>query len=108
MVGSGAFLSILKVDVAVLAVSRGPVGFAAPWRFKILDSQPVQSDMGLVPTHFHDFRDFQKSGRGFLARYLPCFETFRWNIAFSSFPVGTKKNREKSTQICGGITSRSA
>ena len=34
---------------------RGPLGFIAPWRFKILDSQPEKPNMGLVPIDVHEF-----------------------------------------------------
>ena len=46
--------------MAVLGVGSGPIGLVAALRFKIIDSQPDSSNMGPVPTVFHDFRLFQK------------------------------------------------
>ena len=79
--------------MAVLGVPSGPIGFIAPWRFKILDSQPDSSIMGPVQTDFHDFEHFQKSCRGFPARYLLCFRPGAPKTRFSSFLIGTKKMR---------------
>ena len=76
-------------------VGRGSIGSVAPLRFKWLDSQPEKSNMGPVPIHFHEFQAFSKSCHGCPTRYLSCFGTGRRKIAFSSFPVGTKKNRDK-------------
>ena len=64
--GSIGFLVFSKIYVVVLGVLRGPNGFAASWRFKMLDSQPDSSTMGPVPTGSHDFRDFQKSHHALL------------------------------------------
>ena len=89
------FLVEFKFYVVVW-VGSGPIGFVAPWRFKTLDSQPERSNMGPVPIDVHDFRVFQKSCHGFLARYLSCFQPNRPNVGFSSFSVGTKKMRGKS------------
>ena len=81
--------------MAVLGFPSGPIGFIAPLRFKILDSQPDPPNMGPVPVDFHDFRHFQKSCHGFLARYLSCFRPSRPKVGFSSFGVRTQKMREE-------------
>ena len=81
--------------MAVLGDGRGPIGLVAPWRFKIFDSQPEKSNMGPVPTDFHDFLTFQKSQDGFVTRYLSCFRAGASKFAFSRFSVGTKKNRDE-------------
>ena len=94
--GSIGFLPDFEFYVVVLGLRRGLIiRFLAPWRFKILDSQPGKSNMGSVPTHFHDFRHSHKSCRGIVARYLSCFGTCRRKIVFLSFPVGTKKNHDE-------------
>ena len=41
--------------IAVLGIPSGPIGLVAPLRFKMIDSQPDSSNMGPVPTNFHDF-----------------------------------------------------
>ena len=84
--------------MAVLEVRRGAIGFLAPlapFRFRILDSQPEKSNMGPVPTDVHDFRLFQKSYHGFLTRYLLCFRPNRPTVGFWSFSAGTKKMRHE-------------
>ena len=81
--------------MAVLGVPSGPIGFVAPLTFKILDSQPEKSNMGPVWTDFHDFEHFQKSCRGFPARYLPCFRPGAPKTILSSFLMGTKKMRDE-------------
>ena len=81
--------------MAVLGVGMGPIGLVAALRFKMLDSQLDSSNMGTVPIDFHDFCDVQKSCRGFLAWYLWCFRPGASNLAFSRFPVGTKKMRDE-------------
>ena len=93
--GSVGFLVDFEFYMAVLGVPSGPIGLVAPLRFKILDSQPVKSDMILVPTHVHDFRHFQKSYRGLLAQYLSYFELGRPQNGFSSCAVGTRKIGDK-------------
>ena len=105
-VGSVGFLVDFEYSMAVLGVGRGPVEFIAPLSFKWLDSQPVKSNMSPDPIDVYDFHHFQKSCRGFLARYLSCFETCRRKIVFSSFPVGTKKNRDKELRRFVVVSSR--
>ena len=68
--GSVGFLFDFEFYMAVLGDGRGPIGLVAPLGFKILDSQPEKSNMGPVPTDFHDFRLFHKRRHGFLACYL--------------------------------------
>ena len=55
------FLIDFEFSMAVLGVGRGPIAFAAPWRFKILDSQPDSLNMGPAQTDFDEIYDFQKS-----------------------------------------------
>ena len=93
--GSIGFLADFEFYMAVLGFRRGPIGFIAPLSFKWLDSQPEKSNMGPVPTDFHDFLTFQKSQDGFLTRYLSCFRAGASKFAFSRFPVRTKKNRDE-------------
>ena len=93
--GSVGFLADFEFYMAVLGVRRGPIGFIAPLSFKWLDSQPDSSNMGPVSTDFHEFRQFQKSWCGFLARYLSCFRPNRPKVGLSSFLVGTKKMRDE-------------
>ena len=93
--GSVGFLADFEFYMAVLGFRRGPIGFIAPLSFKWLDSQPDKSNMGPVPTDFHDFLTFQKSQDGFLARYLSCFRAGASKFAFLRFSVGTKKNRDE-------------
>ena len=81
--------------MAVWGVPGGSIGLAAPWRFNMLDSQPDSSNMGPIQIDFHEFRQFQKSCHGFLARYLSCFRPNRPKVGFSSFLVGTKKMRDE-------------
>ena len=87
----GGFLLDSESYMAVLGIHSGSIGLGAPLRFKTLDSQPDSPNMGPVPTDCHDFRLFQKSCHGFLARYLSCFRPNRPKVGFSSFLVGTKK-----------------
>ena len=95
--------------MAVFGVPSGPIGLVAPRRFKILDSQPDSSNMGPVPTDFHDFCDFLKSWGGLLTRYLSCFRPGCFTIHFFQvFGRDQKEPRRKVTQIRGGITSGSA
>ena len=94
-VGSVGFLPDFEFSMAVLGVGRVPIGLVAPLRFKWLDSQPDSSNMGPVPTDFHDFLTFQKSQDGFLTRYLSCFRAGASKFAFSRFSVETKKNRDE-------------
>ena len=71
--GSIGFLPDFEFYIAVLGVPSGPIGFVAPLRFKIPDSQPdwsKWSNMGPISTDFHDIVDFLKSRRGFLTWYL--------------------------------------
>ena len=89
------FLVDFEFYMAVLGVASGPIGFEAPLGFKILDSQPDSSNMGPVPSDFHDFLIFQKSQDGFLTRYLSCFRSGASKFAFSRFSVETKKNRDE-------------
>ena len=93
--GSVGFLADFEFYMAVLGFRRGPIGFIAPLSFKWLDSQPDSSNMGPVPTDFHDFLTFQKSQDGFLTRYLSCFRAGASKFAFSRFSVGTKKMRDE-------------
>ena len=93
--GSVGFLPVFEFYMAVLGVGRVSIGLVAPWRFKILDSQPDSSNMGPVPIDFHDFRLLQKHCHGFMARCLSCFRPDRPKVGFSSFSVGTKKNRDE-------------
>ena len=93
--GSIGFLADFEFYMAVLGFRRGPIGFIAPLSFKWLDSQPEESNMGPVPTGFHDFLTFQKSQDGFLTRYLSCFRAGASKLAFSGFSVETKKNRDR-------------
>ena len=94
-VGSVGFLVDFEFSMAVLGVGRVPIGLVAPLRFKWLDSQPDSSNMGPVPTDFHDFLTFQKSQDGFLTRYLSCFRAGASKFAFSRCSVETKKNRDE-------------
>ena len=95
--------------MTVLGVHSGPIGFVAPLRFKILDSQPEQSNMGLIWIDFCEICDFQKSCVGFLIRYLSCFRPGCFRIRISDiFGRNQKDGRRKVMQIRGGITSRSA
>ena len=89
------FLPDFEFYMPVLGFRRGPIGFIAPSSFKWLDSQPEKSNMGPVPTDFHDFLTFQKSQDGFLTRYLSCFRAGASQFAFSRFSVETKKNRDE-------------
>ena len=94
-VGSIGFLADFEFYIAVLGLPSGPIGFAAALGFKWLDSQSDMSNMGPVWTDFHDFEHFQKSCRGFRARYLPCFRPGAPKTGFSSFSTGTKKMRDE-------------
>ena len=108
-VGSWDLLVDFEFYMAVVGVGSGPIGFAAPWRFKILDSQPDSLNMGLVPNDVHEMCDFQKSSHGFLTRYLSCFRPGCFTIHFFQvFGRDQKEPRRKVTQIRGGITSGSA
>ena len=93
--GSWMFLVDFEFYMVVLGLPSGPIGFVAPLGFKILDSQPEKSNMGPVPTNFHDFLTFQKSQHGFLTWYLSCFRAGASKFAFSRFSVETKKNRDE-------------
>ena len=57
-VGSIGFLQDFEFYMAVFGVGRCLIGLVAPWRFKMLDSQAVKSNMGPVPTNFYEFCDF--------------------------------------------------
>ena len=59
----------------------------------MLDSQPVKSNMSPVSSDVRDFRVFQKSCHGFLARYLSCVQSGRPKVEFSSCSVETTKLR---------------
>ena len=89
------FLPDFEFYIPVLGFRRGLIGFIAPLSFKWLDSQPDSSNMGPVPTDFHDFLTFQKSQDGFLTWYLSCFRAGASKFAFSRFSVETKKNRDE-------------
>ena len=93
--GSIGLLADFEFYMTVLGVPSGPIGFVAALAFKILDSQPDSPNMGPVSNDFHDFQSFQKSRRGFLARYLPCFRSGATQTRFSSFLTGTKKMRDE-------------
>ena len=84
--------------MAVLGVRRGPIGLVAALRFKILDSQPEKSNMGPVWTDFHDFEQFQKSCRGFPARYLQCFRPGAPKTILSSFSM--ENNKMRGEKLC--------
>ena len=71
--------------MAFWGVGSGPIGFAAPWRFKTLDSQAEKSNMSPVPTDFHENCSFQKSCPSFLTRYFSCFRPGRPKFGFSTF-----------------------
>ena len=88
------FWPILNFICQFSGSGGGPLDLA-PLRLKILDSQPEKSNMGPVPTDFHDFLTFQKSQDGFLTRYLSCFRAGTSKFAFSRFSVETKKNRDE-------------
>ena len=95
---AGGFSWILvdfKSFLVVLEVPSGAISLVAPLRFKTLDSQPEKSNLGPVPTDFHDFLTFQKSQDGFLTRYLSCFRARASQFAFSRFSVETRKNRDE-------------
>ena len=47
--------------MAVLGVGRGPTGLVAALRFKMLDSQPRESNMGPVQADVHEICNFQKN-----------------------------------------------
>ena len=53
--GVHCVFAVFSIYIVVLGVRRDPIGFAVPWRFKTLDSQPEKSNMGPVPVHVHDF-----------------------------------------------------
>ena len=93
--GSIRFLADFEFDIAGLRIRRGPIGFIAPLSFKWLDSQPEKSNMGPVPTDFHDVLTFLKSQDGFLTWYLSCFRSGASKFTFSRFSVETKKNRDE-------------
>ena len=93
--GSIGFLLDFEFYMAVLGVPSGPIEFIAPLGFKWLDSQPDSSNIGPVSTGFHEFRQFQKSCHGFLARYLSCFRPSRPKFGFLRFSVGIKKMRDE-------------
>ena len=59
--GSVGFLVDFEFSTGVLGVGRVPIGLVAPLRFKWLDSQPVKSNIGPVPTDLHEFHHFQES-----------------------------------------------
>ena len=108
-VGSVGFLVDFEFSMAVLGVGRVPIGLVTPLRFKWLDSQPDSSNMGPVPTDFHEICDFQKSRHGFLTWYLSCFRPGCFQKCnFDVFGRNQKDARQKVMQIRGGITSRSA
>ena len=54
-VSSIVFLLDFVFSMTVVGVRRGPIGLVAPWRFKMLDSQPEKSNMGPVWTNVQDF-----------------------------------------------------
>ena len=58
--GSVRFLADFEFYVAALGVGRGPIGLVRVLRFKTLDSQPGESNMGPVPADVHAFCDFRK------------------------------------------------
>ena len=93
--GSIGLLADFEFYMTVLGVPSGPIGFVAALAFKILDSQPDSPNMGPVSNDFHDFQSFQKSRRGFLARYLPCFRSGAPKKGFSSFLTGTKEMHDE-------------
>ena len=57
-VGSWDLLVDVEFERAVSGVGRCLIGLVAPWRFKMLDSQAVKSNMGPVPTNFYEICDF--------------------------------------------------
>ena len=94
-VGSIGFLQDFEFYMAVFGVGRCLIGLVAPWRFKMLDSQPEKSNMGPVQADFHDFFIFRKSQDDCLARYLSCFRAGASKSTFSNVLVGTKKLRDE-------------
>ena len=68
--GSVGFLLDFEFCMAVLGFGIGSIGLVAPLRIKRPDFQPEKSNMGPVSTDFHEFYDFPKRCRGFLARYF--------------------------------------
>ena len=72
-VRSVGFLIEFESHMVVLGVGNGPIGFAAPWSFQMLDSQAEKSKMGLVSIDFVDSPDFQQSHHGSLTRYYSFF-----------------------------------
>ena len=107
--GSVGFLADFEFYIAVLGVPSGPIGFAAPLRFKMLDSQPDSSNMGPIPTDFNDFLTFQKSCSGFMTWYLSCFRPGCFQMCVFKLSGRNQKDaRRKVTQIRSGITSGSA
>ena len=91
--GSIGFLPDFEFCVAALGVPSGPMALVAASRFKTTDSQSDSSNMGPVPTDFHDLRLFRKSCHGFLARYLSCFRSNSPKVYILRFLVGTQKMR---------------
>ena len=59
--GTAVFLFDFESFTLVWGVGRDPIVSVAPLRFKTLDSQPGESNMGQVSTVFHDLEIFQKS-----------------------------------------------
>ena len=104
--GSVGFFADFEFYMPVLGFRRGPIGFIAPSSFKWLDSRPEKSNMGPVPTEFHDFLTFQQSQDGFLARYWSCFRAGASQFAFPRFSVGTKKNRDEKLRRFVVVSSR--
>ena len=51
--GSIGFLADFESCMAVLVVPSGPIEFAAPLGFKMLDSEPDSSNIDPVSTDFH-------------------------------------------------------
>ena len=104
--GSSGFVVDFEFYMAVWGVPSGPIGFVLPLRFKWLDSQSDSSNMGPVPIDVSDFRVFQKSCNGFLARYLSCFGPSRPRVGFSRFSVGTKKMHDEKLRRIVAVSPR--
>ena len=103
------FLVDFQSYMIVFWVGRGHIGLVAVLRFKRHDSQPDSSNLGPVPSVFHDFEHVRKHRRGFLAWYLSCFRPGCFQIRISDvLGQNQKEPRQKVMQIRSGITSGSA
>ena len=53
--GSWDFLVDFEFYIIVLGIVSGPIGFVVSFRFRMLDSRPIKSNMGPVPNDFDGF-----------------------------------------------------